>query len=58
VRGRVVWPNEHCIREPGEHTQTWDRLDRSGARTPRGIDFVGLDPGGAMDRKTLALLHP
>jgi len=56
VRGRVLWSSERSLRQPGEYTQTWDRCDRSGARTSRGTYFVRLEAGGVKDSKKLVLL--
>jgi len=55
VRGRVVWSNA-AVREPGEHTQTWERRDRSGLQTPRGMYFIGLDAGGVKDSRKFVLV--
>jgi VCBS repeat protein/flagellar hook capping protein FlgD len=57
VRGRVVWSSERSERQPGEHTQTWDRRARSGTLAPRGVYFVGLEAGGMRDSKKLTLVH-
>jgi hypothetical protein len=53
----VVWSSERSVREPGEHTQTWDRRDRSGKLVPRGIYFVGFEADNVTDSKKLLLVH-
>ena len=57
VRGRVVWSSESRVREPGEHTQTWDRRTQSSALAPRGIYLVGLDAGEVKDSRKLTILY-
>jgi len=57
ARGCEVWRSGLAVRESGEHSVSWDRCDRSGARVSRGVYLVRLDAGDDMAARKLVLLH-
>lgn len=58
VRGRRLGVLEASVLPRGEHARTWDRIDRSGNRAPRGVYVLRLDASGRADSRKVVLLQP
>ncbi len=56
VEGRLIQTLVTEFKGFGEHTATWDGLDRRGTEVPSGIYFVRFEAGGQVATRKIAVL--